>query len=210
MGATGWTARKRRRRQRTRRWSKASRALVVLRASIGRRQRRRVRARGAAGRLRRHGGSVNTRRKRRGDGTRLLAEGRLRRADDRGGKAFARRNTRRTLRSGARCNTRAVVWRRKPSRWCETTRTERGAAVAGRSRRHHDVVTGSGLRAGDPRRKGVLWTNRCVVVVPVSDGRADVPPRETAWARCARARRAAVQGQEGWGRRPARDGSPPV
>jgi hypothetical protein len=121
-------------------------------------------------------------------------------------------STRRTLRSGARCNTRAEVWRRKPSRWWETTRTERGAAVAGRSRRRHDVVARSGLQAGDPRRKGDLWTWRSIVSgVSTGNGRADVPRRETAEARGERAvLRAAVQGQEGWERRSAKNGSPPA
>jgi len=41
----------------------------------------------------------------------------------------------RTLWLGACCNTHAAHWRSKPSRWCETTRAERGAAAAARSRR---------------------------------------------------------------------------
>jgi hypothetical protein len=211
-GAPGWTGRKRRCRQRTRRWSKALRTLVVPGAPVGRRQRRRAGVRGETGRLRRQARSVNASRERGGDGRQLSAEGQLRRAEMAVGRPSQGGSTCRTLRSGARCNTRAEVWRRKPSRWCETTGTERGAAVAGRSRRRHDVATRSGLQAGDPRRKGVLWTsNQREVVDPASDGRAE--------CRCGKLRRHGertsldewrLQGQEGLERRSAKNGSPPV
>lgn len=103
----------------------------------------------------------------------LHTGGRLRRAEMRRGEAPKGAETRRILWSGACCNTHAGSRRSKPSRWRETTRTERGAVLAGRSQRRPR----RGLREWTPgigaSTEGWSLNTNNGVVGSASDGRPD-------------------------------------